>query len=264
MAGGRRTDRARVTCPYWCGPRACGHAAASRNAVGRCAPDNRARTIAPWSCLAVPYRSTSGSLTALHPSELTGGRSAVLPRRTAAGYRCGRAAVRGGRVTGVGRFWMERAHADQPGPWSAMGSIAYPFRPSPQTTRPGNQSRRRAVSSCRSRSMISWRHAPGRRARPLAARQLIPAPVDEPEQIVLGLVHVNARDRSRVGRQLALRPGFSALARMPPTALRAPRGERPGLLVLTAGPVPYFYGRYPTGPGAIARLGEPPALSWMT
>ena len=30
----------------------------------------------------------------------------------------------------------------------------------------------------------SWRHAPGRRARPLAARQLIPAPVDEPEQII--------------------------------------------------------------------------------
>ena len=53
----------------------------------------------------------------------------------------------------------------------------------------------------------------------------------------LALVHVNARDRSRVGRQLALRPGFSALARMPPTALRAPRGERRGLLVLTAGPV---------------------------
>jgi hypothetical protein len=24
----------------------------------------------------------------------------------------------------------------QPSPWSAMGSIAYPFRPSPQTTRP--------------------------------------------------------------------------------------------------------------------------------
>src|ERR1700745_4195421 len=36
---------------------------------------------------------------------------------------------------------------------------------------------------------------------------------------------------------------------MPPTALPALRGERRGLLVLTAGPAPYyFYWRYPTGP----------------
>src|SRR5207248_11783318 len=95
----------------------------------------------------------------------------------------------------------------------------------------------------------SWRHAPGRRARPLATRQLIPRR-GRARANYLGLVHVNARDRSRVGGQLALRPGFSAQARMPPTALRAPRGERRGLLVLTAGPVPYFYGRYPTGPVA--------------
>lgn len=110
---------------------------------------------------------------------------AVLPRRTAAGYRCGRrrCAADGSPVSGGS--WVEWAHAGQ-----RAGSA-------------------RAVS----------------------------APVDEPEQIVLGLVHVNARDRSRVGGQLALRPGFSAQARMPPTALRAPRGERRGLLVLTAGPV---------------------------
>ena len=63
-----------------------------------------------------------------------------------------------------------------------------------------------------------------------------------------GLVHVNARDRSRVGRELALRPGFSTEAWMPPTARSAPRGVRRGLLVLTAGLVPYFYWRYPTGP----------------
>jgi hypothetical protein len=37
---------------------------------------------------------------------------------------------------------------------------------------------------------------------------------------------------------------------MPPTARPALRGVRRGLLVLTAGPVPYFYRRYPTAPVA--------------
>jgi hypothetical protein len=36
---------------------------------------------------------------------------------------------------------------------------------------------------------------------------------------------------STVERELALRPGFSALARMPPTARFALRGERRGLLI---------------------------------
>ena len=56
------------------------------------------------------------------------------------------------------------------------------------------------------------------------------------------------RDRSRVEHELALRPESSAQTRMPPTARGAPRGERPGPLVLTAGPVSYLYGRHPTGP----------------
>ena len=56
------------------------------------------------------------------------------------------------------------------------------------------------------------------------------------------------RNRSTVGKWLALRPEFSAQARMPPTARPEPRGVRRGLLVLTAGPVPYSYGRCPTGP----------------
>jgi hypothetical protein len=56
-----------------------------------------------------------------------------------------------------------------------------------------------------------------------------------------------------VGGRLALRPGFSARARMPPTARFAPRGARRGLLVLTAGPVPYFYGRYPGPAGWMRR-----------
>src|SRR5207302_10204724 len=58
--------------------------------------------------------------------------------------------------------------------------------------------------------------------------------------------HTSARDRSRVEHELALRPECSAQVRMPPTARPAPRGERRGLLVLTAGPVLCFYGRYPT------------------
>ncbi len=57
----------------------------------------------------------------------------------------------------------------------------------------------------------------------------------------------NARNRSSVAKRLALRPEFSPQARMPPTARSAPRGGRHGLLLLTAGPVPDSYRRYPTG-----------------
>ena len=76
----------------------------------------------------------------------------------------------------------------------------------------------------------------------------ITAPADERDQTFWGVVQITARDRSTVEHELALRPGCSAQARMPPTARPAPRGERRGPLVLTAGPVPYFYGRYPAGP----------------
>ena len=47
-----------------------------------------------------------------------------------------------------------------------------------------------------------------------------------------------------MGDELALRPERSAQAQMPPTARPAPRGARRGLLVLTAGPVPSYYGRH--------------------
>jgi hypothetical protein len=70
---------------------------------------------------------------------------------------------------------------------------------------------------------------------------------------LLRCAHTMGLDGSTVERELALRPRFSALARMPPTARFALRGERRGLLVLTAGPVPRFYGRYPTGPVASSR-----------
>ncbi len=63
---------------------------------------------------------------------------------------------------------------------------------------------------------------------------------------LLTAARTSARDRSRVEHEPVLRPGFSAQARMPPTALPAPRGERPGLLVLTAGPA--LLRRHPTGP----------------
>jgi hypothetical protein len=70
-----------------------------------------------------------------------------------------------------------------------------------------------------------------------------------------GLVYINARTRSSVVDELALRPEFSAQVRMPPTALLAPRGVWRGLPVLTAGLVPYFYRRYPTGP-VVASLSD--------
>jgi hypothetical protein len=41
---------------------------------------------------------------------------------------------------------------------------------------------------------------------------------------------------------------FLSPAQLPSTARAASRGERRGFLVLTAGSVPYFCGRYPTGP----------------
>ena len=66
------------------------------------------------------------------------------------------------------------------------------------------------------------------------------APADEPDQNFLGLLHIDGRKRSTVDRELALRPGFSAQARMPPTARPAPQGGRRVLLVLTAGPVSHF------------------------
>ena len=80
------------------------------------------------------------------------------------------------------------------------------------------------------------------RARPLEWSQPMPAPANESEQsfwgprTLLGSAHTNGRDRSRVDGELALRPGFSPQARMPPTARPAPRGAEPGSLVLTAGP----------------------------
>jgi hypothetical protein len=68
---------------------------------------------------------------------------------------------------------------------------------------------------------------------------------------------------STVVSELALRPGFSPQARMPPTARSASRGGRRGLLVLTAGPVACSIGvtppaRWPRPNLAKSRGGVPP------
>ena len=73
---------------------------------------------------------------------------------------------------------------------------------------------------------------------------------------ILRSAYANGPNRSTVVSELALRPGFSPQARMPPTARSAPRGGRCGLLVLTAGLVRLLYGRYPTGPVASSQLVE--------
>ena len=185
MAGGRRTDRARVTCAYWCGPRACGHAAASRNAVGRCAPDNRARTIAPWPYLAVPYRSISGSLTALRASKAH--RGWATPRCSRGELQLAIGAAGGGaRRTGYPcREVLDGAGARRPAEPVVSDGLD---RVSVQTEPADDAAGKSIPPACGLIVSVSlndsWRHAPGRRARPLAARQLIPAPVDEPEQII--------------------------------------------------------------------------------
>lgn len=52
---------------------------------------------------------------------------------------------------------------------------------------------------------------------------------------LLAFAPTDACDRSSVDHELALRPGFSAQTRMPPTVRPAPRGERPGLLGFACG-----------------------------
>jgi hypothetical protein len=75
----------------------------------------------------------------------------------------------------------------------------------------------------------------------------MPAPTDESERALMS-AHTNVRHRSRVEDELALRPEYSAPSPdATDGAICATRREAE-LLVLTAGPLPHFYGRYPTGP----------------
>ena len=67
--------------------------------------------------------------------------------------------------------------------------------------------------------------------------------------MALRSAHAGPPSGSTVGRRLALRPEFSAQAQMPPTALRCARGERRGLLVLTAVPVASRWQALPSRPG---------------
>jgi hypothetical protein len=165
--------------------------------------------------------------------------------------------VDGGCVTRVGRFWMERARADQPPGINARPHIR--SDPARRRRRPEKQSCRHAISSCRVLAQrvlaaSSWETNPATDRR--ISRS--PRPRTSSNKLFCRGSH-NARNRSRVEQELALRPRFSPQARMPPTALRAPRGERRGLLVLTAGPARYSYGRTPparwTRPNPIERAG---------
>jgi hypothetical protein len=104
---------------------------------------------------------------------------------------------------------------------------------------PGKSSSRPDGSAAEPTQYPGWRWPASRRV-PLAA--------PGPNRSYFGIGLRIPRNGSSVGRWLALRPEFSARARMPPTALSAPRGGRRGLLVLTAGPVRCLYRRYPTDP----------------
>jgi hypothetical protein len=198
------------------------------------------------SQLAVPSRSSTGSLTALHARELTrAGRVRVLARRTAAGYRRERRGQWTADVSLVsgGSGWSGRAPISRPGSTLARISV--------QTQLADDGGRETILPACdlscrglaqRVLAASSWETNPATDRR--ISRS--PRPRTSSNELFRRGSH-NARNRSRVERELALRPRFSPQARMPPTARPAPRGARRGLLVLTAGPARYSYGRYPTG-----------------
>jgi hypothetical protein len=135
--------------------------------------------------------------------------------------------------------------------WRSTGS----HRPSAALGRWGSA----AMSGCPN----SQRGLPGSRSRsviPLAGKLLgdEPAASDESADArargrartnFSGLVHINAPTRSTVVDELALRPGFSAQAWKPPTALLAPRGERRGLLVFDCGAGDVLLWALPHRPG---------------
>jgi len=80
-----------------------------------------------------------------------------------------------------------------------------------------------------------------------------------PRRQLLRSAHANVQNGSTVVSELALRPGLSPQARMPPTARFASRGGRRGPLVLTAGPVSCSTGVTPPArwprPNPVGRAG---------
>jgi hypothetical protein len=181
----------------------------------------------------------------------------VLARRTAAGYRRerrGQCAADVSLVSG-GSGWSGRAPISRPG--STFDRISVQTELADDGGRGNNPAGMRSPRVAVSLN-DSWRQAPGRRTRPLATDQPSPRPRTSSNKLFRRGSH-NARNRSRVEHELALRPRFSPQARMPPTALPAPRGARRGLLVLTAGPAPYLTGVTPparwTRPSPIERAG---------
>jgi hypothetical protein len=171
----------------------------------------------------------------------------VLARRTAAGYRRERRGQWTADVSLVsgGSEWSGRAPISRPG--STLARISVQTQLADDGGRENNPAGMRH-SSCRGLAQrvlaaSSWETNPATDRRISGS----PRPRTSSNKLFRRGSH-NARNRSRVERELALRPRFSPQARMPPTALPAPRGARRGLLVLTAGPARYSYGRYPTGP----------------
>jgi len=140
------------------------------------------------------------------------------------------------------------------GPRSGQETIGAPthsMRPSPTSANTSNQVTVRAGSRITTR--LSTDPARQRTDRRLGAlvgtlgqprliqgvrlAGSLPMPPGEARADFLRSVHAIVADGSTVVSELALRPGFSTQARMPPTARSASRGGRRGLLVLTAGPV---------------------------
>ena len=76
----------------------------------------------------------------------------------------------------------------------------------------------------------------------------MPGPADQPDQ-TLRSADTHAPNGRTVGRQLALRPEFSAHARMPSTTLPCATVREAGLLVLAAGPVALPLRALPHRPG---------------
>jgi hypothetical protein len=97
-------------------------------------------------------------------------------------------------------------------------------------------------------TVSGWAHQ--RRAAEIRAGRLRHRDA-RPSKRFWGLVDINGRAKSTVEHELALRPGFPAQARTPPTARPASRGERRGLPVLTAAPAPCCIGVMPPPGGRV-------------
>jgi hypothetical protein len=74
----------------------------------------------------------------------------------------------------------------------------------------------------------------------------MPAPTNQLEQTIQS-VHIDARNRSSVREELALRPEFSTQSSTATNGVTCATRREARVTRLTAGSVSYFYRRYPTG-----------------